>query len=116
MYYNSNNLNKAKSMRSNPTYEEHIIWEMVRAKRFLGLKFKRQVLIGNYIADFLCVDKNVVIELDGGQHNEDSNIIYDNKRTEYFEGNGYQVIRLWNNDIRNNLEGVYEYLSELLSD
>ena len=97
-------------MRSNPTKEEHIIWNMLRAKRFLGLKFKRQVLIGNYIVDFLCVDKGVVIELDGGQHNEPSKIQYDNERTKYLESQGYKVVRIWNNDVRNNLEGVYDYL------
>lgn len=57
-------------MRSNQTPFEHILWEVLRANRFENLKFKRQVLIGNYIADFVCEDKKLIIELDGSQHGD----------------------------------------------
>ena len=114
MYYNSKNINNAKNMRSNMTKEESIIWNLVRAKRFLGYKFKRQVLIGEYIVDFVCQEKMLIIEVDGGQHNKEDNIKYDKERTEYLESIGYTVIRFWNNDIRNNLQGVYEVIQQNL--
>ena len=59
------------------------------------------------IVDFICREKNIIIELDGGQHNEERNIIYDKERTDYLRSKGYKVIRFWNNDIDNNIEGVY---------
>ena len=63
-------LNYAKILRSDMTDFEQKIWYYIRAKRFMGLKFKRQVPIGNYIVDFLCTDKKLIIELDGSQHFE----------------------------------------------
>ncbi len=110
MQYNPNNLNFAKTMRSNMTKEELVMWQYLRAHRFLGYKFKRQVLIGDYIVDFLCPDKKLIIELDGGQHNEPNNIINDKKRTIYLENNGYTVLRFWNNEVNNNLNGVLELI------
>ena len=116
MNYNSKNINFAKSMRSNMTKEEAIIWRMVRAKRFLGFKFKRQVLVGDYIVDFLCPEKNLIIELDGGQHNEPDNILKDNNRTIYLQNIGYKVIRFWNNEVINNIDGVYEVIKRNLEE
>lgn len=115
MYYNKNNLSKAKQMRFNQTPHEHILWEVLRAKRFENLKFKRQVLIGNYIADFVCEDKKIIIELDGSQHNTDVKISYDNVRTKYFNACGYKVLRFWNNDIDGNIEGVCEVIKNNIS-
>ena len=74
------------------------------------MKFKRQYPIGNYIVDFVCIEKKLIIEIDGGQHNEKDNIKYDNIRTQYLESAGYKVIRFWNNDVFENIEGV---LSEI---
>ena len=114
MQYNSNNIKYAKQMRSNMTDAESKLWYYLRAKRFYGLKFKRQVLIGEYIVDFLCKEKNIVIELDGGQHNEDDNIVKDNERTKYLESQGYIVIRYWNNDIMQNIDAVLSDLKDRL--
>ena len=114
MQYNSNNLKYAKQMRSNMTDAESKLWYYLRAKRFYGLKFKRQVLIGEYIVDFLSKEKNIVIELDGGQHNEDDNIVKDNERTKYLESQGYIVIRYWNNDIMQNIDAVLSDLKDRL--
>ena len=110
MYYNHNNLNNAKTMRSNMTNAEAKMWYYLRAKRFFALKFKRQVLIGNYIADFVCETKKIIIEIDGGQHNENDNIVQDKQRSFYLENNGYKVLRFWNNDVLNNIEGVLEVI------
>ncbi len=87
-------------MRHNSTREERRLWSRLRAKRF-GLKFRRQVPIGKYIVDFACLEKNLVIEVDGSQHaeNEDDKI-----RTAYLEQSGFKVIRFWNKEINQNLE------------
>ena len=101
-------------MRSNMTKEEVKLWNIVRASRFHGYKFKRQVLIGNYIVDFVCEDKKLIIEIDGGQHNEEENIQYDRQRTEYLENNGYKVLRFWNTDVWDNIDGVCFKILECL--
>ena len=98
----------ARILRKNSTKEEQILWNLVRNRRFMGLKFKRQSPIGEYIVDFVCEEKKIIIELDGGQHNVVKNIEKDNKRTEFLKEKGYRVIRFWNNDIRDNIKGVYE--------
>ena len=108
MYYNSHNIKNAKQMRSNMTDAESKMWYLLRAKRFYGLKFKRQVLVGNYIADFICEEKSLIIEIDGGQHNSSNKIQNDIQRTNYLENNGYTVIRFWNNEVLNNIDGVCE--------
>ena len=116
MEYNSKNIVFAKQMRSNMTKEEVKLWNILRAKRFYGLKFKRQVLIGNYIVDFVCEEKKYIIEIDGGQHNEDVNRISDEIRTQYLTSLGYKVLRFWNNDVWYNINGVCQILEkELLS-
>ena len=110
MQYNSKNLTFAKQMRSNMTNEEKILWNILRAKRFYGYKFKRQVLIGNYIADFVCYGAKIIVEIDGGGHNTYDKINADNIRTQYLEGLGFKVIRFWNNEIQSNIDGVCELL------
>ena len=110
MYYNPHNLKNAKEMRSNMTPAETKMWRILRGKRFQDLKYKRQVLIGNYIVDFLCEDKKIIIEIDGGQHNEELNIQSDKNRTRYLENNGYKVLRFWNNEVMKNIDGVMEVI------
>ena len=114
MYYNSKNICFAKNMRSNMTDEERKLWEILRAHRFYGYKFKRQVLIGNYIVDFLCPEKNLIIEIDGGQHNETINLANDKKRSKYLNSKGYKIIRFWNTEIQKNIESVCMVIKEYL--
>ena len=104
----------AKILRKNQTPQEKILWNLLRNRKFHNLKFKRQVPFGRYVADFFCEEKKIIIELDGGQHNEYENMIYDTERTKYFEKEGYKVIRFWNNEIDKNIEGVYLKLSEVI--
>ena len=92
------------------TAQKRKLWNILRNNQFYGLKFRRQVPIGNYVADFVCEIHNIIIELDGGQHNENINVISDAERTEFLNSLGYKVIRFWNNDIDNNIEGVFEVL------
>ena len=106
--------NLARNLRKNQTPQEKKLWDILRNKKFENLKFKRQVPFGKYIADFLCESKKLIIEIDGGQHNEEENILYDKERTAFFEKEGYRVIRFWNNEIDGNIEGVYLKLMEIV--
>ena len=101
----------ARGLRKNMTPQERKLWDIIRNKQFYGFRFLRQYPFKNYILDFVCCAKKIVIEIDGGQHNE--NIEYDTKRTEVLNSFGYKVVRFWNNDIDNNMEGVYQKLKEV---
>ena len=96
-------------MRNNPTTPEAILWRYLKKSQLNGLKFRRQQPIGKYIVDFLCCSEKLIIELDGGQHCEQAN--YDNLRDKFLMDEGYKVIRIWNNNIYDNIEGVMEYLN-----
>lgn len=107
--YTKKSLNNAKYLRKNMTDCEAKLWYFLRAKRFLGLKFKRQVPIGNYIVDFLCPELSLIIELDGSQHLE--NIDYDIERTNYLESLGFKVLRIMDNEF-SDIESVLEYIRQ----
>ena len=94
-----------KNLRNNSTKEEIILWQYLKQKQ-LGVKFRRQQPIDKYIADFVCFEKKIIIELDGGQHNSSLGIQKDRSRDLFFTNNGYKVIRIWNNEINQNIEGV----------
>ena len=80
----------------------------------MGLKFVRQVPIGKYIVDFACRENKIIIEIDGGQHKENKNRLKDQKSTEYIKEMGYKEIRFWNNEIDENIEGVYLRLIDFI--
>ena len=89
----------AKIMRQNATDAEHLMWQLLRAKRFMNLKFRRQHVIAHYIVDFYCHEISLVIELDGSQHGIDEAIEYDAERTKFLEALGLTVVRYWNHDV-----------------
>ncbi len=93
----------AIELRKEPTPAERKLWAIIRNDQ-LGVSFRRQHAIGKYIPDFVCIEKKLIIELDGSQHLEQEE--YDNERTKYLESLGYKVIRFWNNDVMNNIDGV----------
>lgn len=101
-------LANAKSLRSNQTEAEARLWYHLRAHRFMGLKFKRQKPVGRYIADFVCWERRLIIELDGGQHAEQ--VAYDQQRDAWLRSEGYTVLRFWNNDVMQQLDGVLEQI------
>ncbi len=101
-------LNNAKTLRTNQTEAEQRLWYHQRAHRFMNLKFKRQKPMGRYIVDFVCMEQRLIIELDGGQHAEQA--LYDQHRDAWFRRVGYTVLRFWNNDVMQNLEGVFEQI------
>ena len=109
-----NNLkNNARYLRKNQTEQERKLWNLIKNKQFYNYKFLRQYVIGRYIVDFICREKKIIIEIDGGQHNENSTIDYDKERSIYLNSIGYTVIRFWNNEIDNNIEGVYSKLEQV---
>jgi len=87
------------------------LWSRIKNKQ-LGYKFRRQHSIGNYIVDFYCSDKKIIVELDGGQHNDEKE--YDDKRTRYLNSLGLNVLRFWDNEVNGNLNGVLEKIQEHL--
>ena len=94
---------RAKELRKESTPAEHKLWSRIRNDQ-LGVSFRRQHAIGNYIPDFCSPKAKLIIELDGSQHQDQHE--YDEKRTKYFESIGYKVIRFWNNDVMNDIENV----------
>ncbi|MDB2414338.1 transcription-repair coupling factor [Rickettsiales bacterium] len=105
-------IENARNLRKNQTEVEKKLWSELRGRRFGGYKFRRQHDIEKYIVDFVCLDKKLIIELDGGQHAEQKE--HDKKRTKFLESKGYRVIRFWNNQVIENLEGVLENIQSVL--
>src|SRR5437763_99187 len=106
-------IERAKAMRREPSPFEHKLWLALRAGRLGGAKFRRQNVIGPYIADFACrMPKMLVVEVDGDSHG--STAASDAARTRYLESRGYRVIRFSNHDVGSNLEGVLMAIAEVL--
>lgn len=101
----------AQSLRKNQTEAERIFWNAVRDKRLQGYKFRRQFPVGPYYADFACLEAMLIVEIDGGQHSENKK---DEIRTARLEKEGYAVLRFWNNDVLENIEGVLHTLLQQL--
>jgi very-short-patch-repair endonuclease len=98
-----------RELRKHSTDAEKHLWHFLRAKRLKGHKFRRQHLLYPFVVDFICLEKKLVVELDGGQHAEQSH--YHEKRTLYLQSKGCRVLRFWNNEIFQETEAV---LSEIL--
>jgi very-short-patch-repair endonuclease len=94
-------------MRRAPTDAERRLWLLLRSQRLVDLKFRRQVPIGTFIADFVCQAERLVVEVDGGQHAESGS---DTERDQWFKRAGYKVLRVWNNDVLKNPNGVLEFI------
>ena len=100
----------SRKLRNDQTPWEKKLWMHLKGRKFLGLKFKRQVPIGTFIYDFSCFERKLIIELDGSQHFEDSVIIKDKEKEAFVEKLGYRTLRFNNSDLENNLEGVLELI------
>ncbi len=99
-------------LRSTPTDAETKLWAHIRRRQLCGLKFRRQYAIDKYIVDFICLDKALIIEVDGGQHSENPK---DTERTRVLESNGFVVLRFWNNDVLSNIDGVLLEIERFLN-
>jgi very-short-patch-repair endonuclease len=103
---------RANQLRETMTLAEAVLWQHLRNRRFQKIKFRRQHPIGRYIVDFVCLEKHLVIELDGGQHQEQ--IEYDQRRTDYLTKQGFRVIRFWNNEFLMEQEAVLQAIYNAL--
>lgn len=101
-----------QQLRNEPTPWEHILWQSLKGKQLGGYKFRRQHGIENYIVDFFCPIVKLIVELDGGGHYDKSQKEKDIRRDEVLTNWGYTIIRIRNNEIDQNLEGVLEYILE----
>jgi adenine-specific DNA-methyltransferase len=101
-------------LRASMTDAEKKLWRHLRAEQLDGHHFRKQVPIGPYITDFACLKAHLVIELDGGQHDEGA--AKDARRTRWLNAEGYRVIRFWNNDVLQNTEGVLELIKQALAE
>lgn len=102
------NICLAKKLRYESTEAEKLVWRYLRARRLDGLKFRRQHPIGGYIADFVCLENRIIIEIDGGQHANEKN--KDREREAWLKNQGFKVLRFWNNEVLENLEGILEVI------
>jgi len=100
------NTARAKELRKNSTDAERVLWQRLRAHRFAGYKFRRQQPLGRYIVDFVCFEKYLIIELDGGQHAEQA--VYDAERSIWLQSQGFRVLRFWNHEVLKDAEAVTE--------
>ncbi|MGQ0660426.1 endonuclease domain-containing protein [Sphingosinicella sp.] len=101
----------AAPMRRAPTDAEQALWLALRGRRLAGLKFRRQWTLGPFIADFCCLEQRLIVEADGGQHDEAA----DAARTAWLEHKRFRVLRFWNHDVLGNLEGVLQAILETLT-
>ena len=113
MNYQYNNLELKhfrRKLRNNQTDCEALLWSVLRNKQCNGYKFFRQYSVGKYILDFFCPKLRLAIELDGSQHQDQK--VYDQERTKYLKSQNIKVLRFWDNEVLENLEGVYQRILE----
>ncbi len=102
----------ARSLRTNQTDAERLLWSRLRRRQLAGFKFRRQHQVGLYICDFACVEALVVVELDGSQHAE--NLEYDLRRDRFLRSAGFEVLRFWNGDVLGRTEDVLDTIYALV--
>ena len=101
-----------RKLRRDSTEAEKVVWRALRNRQLSGHKFRRQHPIGQFVADFCCMEAMLIVEIDGGQHDRQAEA--DARRTSELERQGYRVVRFWNNEILGNLEGVLATLLDEL--
>jgi very-short-patch-repair endonuclease len=102
---------RARGLRQSQTTAEAAMWQWLRNRQVLGLKFRRQHPVGNYFADFACLEIGLIVEIDGGQHVEDAE--YDAKRAKAMASEGFQTLRFWNHEVLNETEAVMEKIRQV---
>ncbi len=102
----------ARKLRRNMTDVEQKLWDRLRDKQIEEFRFRRQRPMGRYVVDFVCLDAKLIVELDGGQHA--GQVEADAKRTDFLQSLGFEVMRFWNNDVVENIDGVLERIRERL--
>ena len=107
-------LEHARELRASMTEAERRLWYYLRARRFRHRKFRRQVPMGSYVADFVCDAAGLIVEVDGAQHGERHE--YDEGRSRWLAAQGYRVIRFWNHEVMGDMEAVGEVIARELGD
>jgi very-short-patch-repair endonuclease len=105
--------NRARELRKTPTDAELKLWSHLRLRQVRGYKFRGQHRLGRFIVDFVCLEKKLIIEVDGGQHDEMK--LYDAKRDKWLEDKGSKVLRFWNNEVLLDIEIVLDVIAHELS-
>ncbi len=100
----------AKVLRKRPTDAERLLWKHLKARQLESFKFRRQQPIGNYVVDFVCFEKRIVVEIDGAQHAVEKEREKDIERDSWFTKQGFRVLRFWNNEVIQQTEGVLEVI------
>jgi len=104
--------NISRILRKGATDAENRLWFHLKGKELEGVKFRRQEPVGNFIVDFVAFEKRLVIEIDGGQHADENEKENDLQRDEWLKNQGFRVLRFWNNEVLQNLEGVLETIRD----
>ena len=97
------------------TDTERLLWRELRSRQLAAHKFRRQQPLGQYIVDFVCLEKRLVIEIDGGQHAEPDQAAYDAERTAWLEQNGFRVLRFWDHEVLTNVVAVWEAILQAIN-
>jgi len=103
---------KARELRNNPTDAEGTLWRRLRLRQLAGLKFRRQQSIGNYIVDFVCLDKRLIVEVDGGHHAQQA--CRDSIRDSWLRTQKFKVLRFWDNEVLNETDAVLQAILNVL--
>jgi len=93
------------------TDAERVIWQHLRNRQLVGFKFRRQATVGPFIVDFLCVERSLIVEIDGGQHFAEQ----DSARNEYLKARGYRIVRFWNHEVSEALDGILQTIVDALN-
>lgn len=101
---------RVRELRNNASDAERALWQKLKGSQLSGLKFSRQIPLAGYVCDLVCRSHKLIVELDGGQHHDQT--VYDDNRTAKLEVLGYRVIRFWNSDVFGNIDGVLEMILE----
>ena len=104
---------RARRLRKVSTNAETVLWQQLRSRRLSGFKFVRQEPIGRYTVDFICRERRLIIEVDGGQHADNADDVV---RDKWLTAHYYRVLRFWNNDVLGNMPGVLETISTALAE
>ena len=105
---------RARTLRRNQTDAERILWRLLCKQQLDECRFRRQHPMGAYIVDFICLERKLIIELDGDQHGQPEQVAHDQRRDAWLQSRGYHVVRFWNDEIYQNIDGVLSVIAELL--
>ncbi|MXZ02652.1 MAG: endonuclease domain-containing protein [Chloroflexi bacterium] len=105
---------RARELRRNSSDAEQRLWSVLRASGFAHAKFRRQAPIGRYIVDFVSFEHRLIVEVDGGHHQQSDQVVHDTNRTRWLESQGFQVVRFWNNEVLTEYEAVQDAILQAI--